>query len=147
MMSVSRNGGFEQFTDSSFPKETAADFANWYSQGEALADLGHYGEALRYFEEALAIDSTHAEGLLYTAVCLIHLQQPQAALKRCDRILAQYPDYSRAWMFRGVALQRLGRYPEAYAAFDRATADSTSTASRSVSRKIREKLVRLGILI
>jgi tetratricopeptide (TPR) repeat protein len=146
MTSASCNGYFQGFADSQFSLASAADFSSWYSQGEALANLGHYGEALRHFEEALSLDSDHVGALLSAAVCLIHLQRPQEALQRCDRILAQAPDHAQAWLFRGVALQRLGQYSAAYAAFAQASAESTGSP-RSIGQKIREKLVKLGILI
>jgi Flp pilus assembly protein TadD len=52
---------------------------------------------------------------------LFHLQQFADAVTSCDRALALQPTDPEAWLFRGSALQRLGRYKEAYAAFDKAT--------------------------
>lgn len=145
-MSVSRNGGYEQFADGDLSLDQTADFTGWYRRGEALANLGHYAEALRYFEEALSLDSRDADTLVYTAVCLIHLQRPQEALERCDRILSQYPDHSQAWMFRGVALQRLGQYRKAYTAYDRVTDSPAVSPQRQFSHSLRSKLAQLGIL-
>lgn len=146
MMTIFRNSGSERSTNGKLLLEDA-DFATWYRQGEALANVGHYAEALRYFEEALALDGHHPDALLYAAVCLIHGQRPQEALERCDRILAQTPDHAQAWMFRGVALQRLGQYRQAYAAYDRATIEPSPDVSRQISQCLREKLAQLGILM
>lgn len=147
-MSISRNSGSERSANSNLCLDaTDSNFATWYGQGEALANLGHYAEALRYFEEALALESDNVDALLYAAVCLIHGQRLQEALEKCDRILAQCPDHAQAWMFRGVALQRLGQYRQAYAAYDHATVEPAAQASRQVNQALREKLAQLGILI
>lgn len=146
MMSTSRNSGSERSVHSDL-LHGAADLASWYRQGEALANVGRYAEALRYFEEALALESGNIDALLYAAVCLIHGQRPQEALEKCDRILAQAPDHPQAWMFRGVALQRLGQYRHAYAAYDKAMVEPTPSASRHVNQGLQAKLAQLGILI
>ncbi|MEL6138945.1 MAG: tetratricopeptide repeat protein, partial [Cyanobacteria bacterium J06628_6] len=43
-----------------------------------------------------------------------------SALARCDRVLDWMPDHAQARLFRGVALQRLGRYGQAYQDYGRA---------------------------
>lgn len=97
-------------------------FQEWYSRGEALANAGDYVRALRCFEEAAIAAPLDVEALLYQAVCLIHLEQPQSALAVAETLLSQAPTHAQGWLFRGVALQRLGRYRAAYASYDRAEA-------------------------
>ena len=93
----------------------------WHLQGEALANLGRYHDALTSFDRALEIDPTKAESLVFQAVCYVHLQDYAQALARCDRALELSPYHTQAWLFRGVALQRLGRYQEAYCSYEHAT--------------------------
>lgn len=94
--------------------------SSWYAQGEAHAEAERYRQALRCFEEALILDPTHAEALLYQVVCLLHLNQPQQALAVSETLLALAPNHSQGWLFHGVALHRLGRFKAAYASYDRA---------------------------
>ena len=92
-------------------------FQQWYGQGEKLADAGAYDRALRCFEEAAILAPDQVTALVYQAVCLIHLGQPQQALEVAERILAIAPDHPQGWLYQGVALHRLGRYKEAYASY------------------------------
>ncbi|HEY9878792.1 MAG TPA: tetratricopeptide repeat protein [Leptolyngbyaceae cyanobacterium] len=147
MLSFPLNNSSGQFSGRETSLEDTANFAVWYRRGEVLASLGHYSEALRNFEEALALESDNCDALLYAAVCLIHLQRPHEALVRCDRILAQVPSHTQAWMFRGVALHRLGHYSESYTCYSRATGSPVRNLGQQLGRSIREKLMRLGILI
>lgn len=97
-----------------------SSFEDWYAQGEKLANQDAYLKALRCFEEAAILRPANLETLVYQAVCWIHLNQPTKALAVTDRLLAQVPDHSQGWLFRGVALHRLGRYAEAYASYNQA---------------------------
>ncbi|OKH50812.1 hypothetical protein NIES30_01635 [Phormidium tenue NIES-30] len=92
-------------------------FQQWYGEGERLADAGAYDRALRCFEEAAILIPGQVTALVYQAVCLIHLGQPQQALAVAERVLAIAPDHSQGWLYRGVALHRLGQYKEAYASY------------------------------
>ncbi|WOD38338.1 tetratricopeptide repeat protein [Nodosilinea sp. E11] len=92
-------------------------FQQWYTEGETLANARDYAGALRCFEAAAIAAPRDVPTLIYQAVCLIHLEQFQSALAMADRVLAIAPNHSQGWLFRGVALQRLGRYPEAYASY------------------------------
>ncbi|MGG6241840.1 tetratricopeptide repeat protein [Nodosilinea sp. AN01ver1] len=94
-----------------------SSFQRWYSEGETLANAGAYERALRCFEEAAIVCPQAVSVLVYQAVCLIHLGQPEQALAMTEQVLAIAPDHPQGWLFRGAALQRLGRYPEAYACY------------------------------
>ena len=111
-------------TPSSLSPQTVAlppwqdsSFQRWYDEGEKLANAKAYERALRCFEEAAIIDPKSVPALVYQAVCLIHLGQPQQALALAEQVLAIAPDHAQGWLFRGVALHRLGRYSEAYACY------------------------------
>ena len=96
-----------------------SSFDQWFAQGEDLANQGDYDRALRCFEEAAILNPNHSETLIYQAVCLIHLEQPQRALAVADQVLAIAPHHPQGWLYRGVALHRLGRYKESYACYQR----------------------------
>jgi tetratricopeptide (TPR) repeat protein len=96
---------------------------NWYERGDALANQGRYEEALACFEQAIALNPdmpSAIESWVFRAVMLLYLERFDQALESCDRALAIEPAHPEANLFRGVALQRLGLYREAYRSFDRA---------------------------
>jgi Flp pilus assembly protein TadD len=51
---------------------------------------------------------------------LIYLERPEEALDSCEQALTVEPDDFKAWVFRGVALHRLGQYQQAYYSYDQA---------------------------
>jgi tetratricopeptide (TPR) repeat protein len=92
----------------------------WYSQGDALANMGNYDEALACFDKAVGIQPSHHAAWVFRGVMLIHLERYQEALESCNEALKFQPRDAEAWTFRGVALHRLGHYKAAYASYDKA---------------------------
>lgn len=88
----------------------------------ALAHLeaGDYPQALQAFQQIPEGAHTPDDWVNH-AVCLIHLNQPETALTICDRALALNHHHAQAWLFKGVALQRLNRFSEAYVCYDQAS--------------------------
>ncbi len=101
-------------------------FRQWFAQGDRWATSGVYDRALRCFEEAAILAPENVEALVYQAVCLIHLELPQQALAVAEQVLAIAPDHPQCWLYRGVALHRLGRYEEAYASYARVQPSSVN---------------------
>lgn len=95
----------------------------WYGQGDALANLHRYPEALESFDRAIALNPLNPAAWTFRGVVLLHLERYPEALESCDRALKICPEDQEAWTFRGVALQRLGRYGQAYKSFQAATPD------------------------
>ena len=124
----------------------SVDADTFYQQGESLANLGHYPEALEAFDRAIAAhpprDTKLAATWVFRAVVLIHLQSYDEALVSCDRALAVEPRNVEAWVFRGVALNYLENYPDSYASYAKAmklaqpqtTSHGYSVSSREQSR-------------
>lgn len=92
-------------------------FQQWYEEGETLANAGAHERALRCFQEAAILAPDQVAVLVYQAVCLIHLGEPQQALDVAEQILAIAPDHPQGWLYRGVALHRLGSYKAAYTSY------------------------------
>lgn len=86
---------------------------------QALMDRGDYPEALMRLERNDLGKSV--DGAIAQAVCLLHLQRPKRALKRCDRALGLQPNHPQALLFKGVALHRLGEYRGAYTHYQQAS--------------------------
>lgn len=65
-------------------------------------------------------DRARVEALLGDAQARLGAGEPAQALTLADEAAALSPDFARSHWFRGLALDALGRLPEAYAAYDRA---------------------------
>lgn len=92
----------------------------WYNQGEMLANLGRYEEALVCFDKAVEVQPDDYAAWVFRGVVIIHLNRPEDALKSCNKALEIQNSDVQAWIFRGVALHRLGRYAEAYDSYNKA---------------------------
>lgn len=98
-------------------------------KGQALANQSAFEEALACFQVGKPCDIGAVESCVMEAVCWLHLDRPEAALECCDRALACHPDYAQGWLFRGVALHRLGRYREAYQCYQQAAPEDSPPRS------------------
>lgn len=96
------------------------DNSIWYDQGEALAKLGRYAEALASFEQVLAMQPNYHAAWVFKGVVLVQLRRYKEALASCEQALAINADDKQAWVIRGAALNYLGQYKKSYASYDKA---------------------------
>lgn len=110
--------------DSNVGRKNHGDADLFAQQGESLANLGHYSEALTAFDQAIAAHHSNptkrAATWVFRAVVLLHLQVYDDALVSCDRALELEPRHVEAWVFRGVALNYLERYQDSYDSYAKA---------------------------
>ena len=109
-------------------------------EAQAFLQEGCYEAALQSFHQADASGSLSVDDYVSQAVCLLHLDQFQTALEVCDRVLATDSNHAKAWLFRGVACQRLGHWRDAYVCYDRATGQQShrqTAFARSMWRVLR----------
>ncbi|MDY6782733.1 MAG: tetratricopeptide repeat protein [Cyanobacteriota bacterium] len=98
----------------------------WMRRGLLLNDpLGRSDEALESHERALALAPNYSLALYNRCVVLIALERYEEAASSCSQALQGDGSWgqaapSKAWMNRGLALRRLGRYNEALEAYNRA---------------------------
>ncbi|MBD2460102.1 tetratricopeptide repeat protein [Oscillatoria sp. FACHB-1407] len=116
----------------------ASDSVAWYNQGEALANLGRYPDALYCFERVIKIRPDYAAAWVFRGVILIHLERYEEALDSCEQALSLQPEDSEAWTFRGVALHRLGDYRSAYASYDRALGVKRQSMWQTLLQRLRK---------
>lgn len=114
-----------------------------YLRGEALVNLGRYAEALESFEMGLVQPRYCVDAHIGRAVCLLHLQRPEAAMAACDRVLAIAPHHPQAWLFRGVALHRLAHYRDAYRCYEQAIGTPRPDWGSQLKHGLRSWLKRL----
>ncbi|MEO1094143.1 MAG: hypothetical protein AAFX01_04510 [Cyanobacteria bacterium J06638_28] len=118
--------------------------ASAHCQAEELLRQGRYEDALQCFQQAAAELQAVAlaDNYVQQAVCLIHLERPQAALQMSDRAIALEAGHPQAWLFRAVALNRLGQFQASYKAYDRALGQR-SRAAQSLRSVVKKRLVTL----
>lgn len=116
------------------------------SKAESLLEQGQCEAALYCFRQA-ALEMQSADNYVSQAVCLIHLARPQEALRACDRAIAFDSNSPTAWLFRGVACHRLGRWREAYICYDLATGQSPRKQFRFPKIRVANRLGPLKALI
>ena len=96
--------------------------AAWYNKGVALDRLRRHEEALVAYDRALALDPNNVNAWIQQGQ---RAQPPGAARGGAGGLRPRAgpgPRYAAAWYNKGVALDSLGRYEEALAAYDRALA-------------------------
>ena len=114
----------------------------WPAEAQGLLTDSRY-EADLYSLRQAAVEVPSAENYVSQAVCLIHLARPLEALQACDRAIGFDSNNPRAWLFRGVACHRLGRWQEAYTCYDLATG---LAPRKQVGCSQVQPLVGLGVL-
>ena len=90
-------------------------------RGNALASIGHRQDALAAFERALALNSSLPEAWLGQGNVLSELNL-DAALQSYGKALELKPQLAEAWRGCGHVYERLVRYQDAVAAYERALA-------------------------
>src|SRR5450631_4152982 len=90
--------------------------------GQALYRLGERLEAIKNYDQAIALDEKLADAHGNRANILVDAGFPDEALKSFDRALALNPTSATDWLNRGALLQDLGRSEEALASYDKALA-------------------------
>ncbi len=96
--------------------ETRINLAN------VLRLLGRHGEAMDFFEQAIALDPHLKAVCRDTSTFLTEEARCNAVLENCRHILARYPNYAPAHYSTACALLNLGRTAEARRACERAIA-------------------------
>lgn len=98
----------------------------------SLLEAGDYHQAFQAFQQVPESDRT-PDDWVNQAVCLLHLDQTEAALHFCDEALVRSGHHPQAWLFKGVALHRLNRYDEAYACYAQASSQSDQQSSQKIA--------------
>ena len=88
--------------------------------GNLLARQGRHGEAMAFYDQAVAARPDFFEALFNRGNLLLELKRSEEALESYDRVLAVRQDFPGVWNNRGTALRGLRRLDEALASFQRA---------------------------
>jgi serine/threonine-protein kinase len=107
-----------------------AEATAWHRLGELLALLGRFEEGIALLERAREIDPRSAIIASDTAKALWFARRDAEAEQTARQVLARWPDFALAHLFRAVSLAGLGRQAEARAELDRFLESDPSPAAR-----------------
>ena len=97
----------------SLASRQAQDPAARVELGNLYMDAERWDEAIRWYREALAIDTSLADVATDLGACLLRAGRAEEALGELDRALATNPAHRLALYNRVVALLQLGRTKQA----------------------------------
>jgi serine/threonine protein kinase len=89
-------------------------------KGWSLVNLGHFREALTYYDRAIDLNPEDGEAWYNKGNTLHRLEQANEALICYDRAIKINPEDEDMWNNKGSTLRELGRYQEALVCFDHA---------------------------
>lgn len=92
----------------------------WYNQGNVLALMGRYKEALPVLEKVTQVMPAHAQSWARMGNALRNLKQPEDALKPLQQATLLDPKYTWAWNEMGITYEQLGRLDDALNAYQQA---------------------------
>ena len=90
----------------------------WSARSQSLFDLGKYGESLSSYERVVANMPKNSSAIAYQCAALFELNKYEDAVDKCSNALQVNGSWenaspSFAWMYKGLALRRLGRLKNA----------------------------------
>ena len=92
----------------------------FFNLGNALMDLGNFGNARQAFEEALQREPTMEPAALQLARCAVRMNEPKQARELFAQILKANPNHFTAWLEAGHLCRQLGIPAQALISYQRA---------------------------
>ena len=80
----------------------------WYHLGIERAKAGRLDEAIRCYNEALALQADHPDATFNRSLVLARQEKKEEALAGYNAVLAKHPDYIKALQNRGLMHQEAG---------------------------------------
>jgi hypothetical protein len=111
-------------------------FAEIYDQATAAMTRGEFARALPLYEQAIALDPTHAEAHYKRGNALRLLGRADAAIASYDEAIKHKPDYAYAYCNRGTVQHAAGKLAAAEESFDRAIALAPSDGVAHYNRAL-----------
>ncbi len=100
------------------PKERAVE--RFLNQGLEKLDRQNYQEALKDFNQALALDPSHENTRISRGDLLLQKREYQKAIADYTEAIEQNPTFAYTYLSRGQAYEALGKYQEAIADYTQA---------------------------
>ena len=89
-------------------------------KGQSLLNLDQPEEALKCFNQALALEPAHTDALMKKAVALERLRKLPEAIECYDRAIAADESLTIAYLYKGGLLNRMERFGEALECYEQA---------------------------
>jgi tetratricopeptide (TPR) repeat protein len=124
-----------------FKSESTAEpapkpFDALYAQAAAAAANLDFNSAVPLYDQAIALDSLHAEAYYKRGNALKNLGRLDAAVASYDQAIEHKPDYAYAYCNRGVVQQSLGLTAAALSSYDQAIAYDPTDAMAHYNRAL-----------
>jgi len=113
-----------------------SQFESIYREAISRADTQDFQRAIDLYDQAIALNASHAEAFYKRGNALKNLDQMEAALASYNRAIELKPDYAFAFCNRGVVQQSLGLTTEALSSYDRAIALQADDALSHYNRAL-----------
>ena len=124
-------------------KYAPKDWQIYYNRGNAYLDMNKSQEALNDYLRALKI-RPHAPEILHNrAQAYLHLSETELALDDAEEVLGINPNFARACYTKAQALDKLGKKPEALAAYREFLRMGNPTQDADLLQKALERLKAL----
>ena len=95
------------------------DSTIWHSRGISFAKLGHYENAIRCYNEAIAIDPSHLEIYVDKGDLLYRIGKPEEALLSYDKYLDAHPFDTFVLGSKAAILKKIGKYTDAHVYYEK----------------------------
>jgi tetratricopeptide (TPR) repeat protein len=99
---------------------TSSRIGTLLGKGQALLNLDQAEEALVCFDEVLALDPNHAEGLVKKGTALERLRKLNEAIECYDRAIEADQSMTMAYLCKGGLFNRMERFSEALECYEQA---------------------------
>lgn len=117
-----------------------------YMSGWLAMELGDCPGAVRYFDETIAIDTTHEVALLQGTMCLSRLRRDTAAIARATQLLAlRMSTTQQAYYWRAVSRLRLKQVDSARSDIEAAKAINRDANALTLAGIIENEQNDLGV--
>jgi len=107
-----------------------------YMQATSAAATQDFQRAIQLYDQAIALDPSHAETYYKRGNALKNLGQLDAAITSYNQAIERRPDYAYAYCNRGVVQQSLGLTAAALSSYDQAIAVDATDAMAHYNRAL-----------
>jgi tetratricopeptide (TPR) repeat protein len=82
----------------------------FFNKANTLANTGKYDHAIEVYNELLYLEENNVQVICYIGECYEKLDKPDEALDQYERVLDIDPEYSDAWLGKGLVMYSKGAY-------------------------------------
>jgi tetratricopeptide (TPR) repeat protein len=99
---------------------SAQNVQSYIDQGMQASQAGRYDQALQAFDQALKLKPNDPALISYKATVYYAKGDNAQALKLCEQVIKQNPNFGRAYYQRAMILEKQGKFDQAIADLQKA---------------------------